>query len=215
MGGPTRGGHAWPETTMSTLKASASRCWTRGMEGARGDREGSTGECVKALIDFPTGQRQALSAPPARWLHDYLTTHEPAGVAFRLRHLPELCGYANEARHFPAVARLSRLGVPTRRELGPRGARERPGLAFRFKHFSGRLAGSGGLCQRRWPFHIPYSPKMGRWPYGCRGYRRKNNSSGRRPLGVRPRRQRANIRGCRREPHHWKDKRSDASVPPR
>lgn len=58
-------------------------------------------------IDFPAGRRQALSTPLAQWLHDYLTSHEPAGFAFRLRHLRELCGYADEARHFPADLRAA------------------------------------------------------------------------------------------------------------
>ncbi len=58
-------------------------------------------------IDFPVGRRQALRAPLAQWLHDYLTSHKPADFAFFLPHLRGHCGYADEARHFPADLRVA------------------------------------------------------------------------------------------------------------
>lgn len=70
---------------------------------------GFAASCLGDDIQFETrsNRRNALKAPFAQWLHDFLSTHEPSPQPFTLGYLRELCGYVGKPRRFAATARAA------------------------------------------------------------------------------------------------------------
>lgn len=70
---------------------------------------GFAAACLGDDIQFELrrDRRNALTAPFAQWLHDYLSTHEPSPQPLTLGYLRELCGYVGKPRRFSATARAA------------------------------------------------------------------------------------------------------------
>lgn len=52
-----------------------------------------------------SARRDGLASNLARWLHDFLSTHEQFGEPFDLRYLREMCGWTARPRAFPEALR--------------------------------------------------------------------------------------------------------------